>query len=281
MLWFVRRFATGIFLALGLLGLLGSAFAFQREFREFPGERPMPLPPDAHDPAEFVFGHLMYPSGGGGGGFFRGFGDWRTGSGQSQGWANDYPSADRHLMTAVRRLTRLQVRSVEQPVNLEEDDDVFNWPFLYAVRVRSISLTDEMEDRLRDYIDRGGFLVADDIWGDYEHQAIFDLLQRLYPKRELVELGDDAQVMHTLFDLDGRYQILGQWGRYSGQALNGASDPHWRGMFDEHGRMVIAVWLNNDTGDSWEWADNPSYPEAWSALGFRIMINHIAYAITH
>ena len=45
--------------------------------------------------------------------------------------------------------------------------------------------------------------------------------------------------------------------------------------------MVVAVWLNNDTGDSWEWADSPSYPEAWSALGFRIMLNHIVYAMTH
>ena len=52
-------------------------------------------------------------------------------------------------------------------------------------------------------------------------------------------------------------------------------------MFDEKGRMVIAIWLNNDTGDSWEWADDPSYPEAWSGLGFRIVINHIAYAMTH
>jgi hypothetical protein len=45
--------------------------------------------------------------------------------------------------------------------------------------------------------------------------------------------------------------------------------------------MLLAVWLNNDTGDSWEWADDPSYPEAWSALGIRIMLNHIVYAMTH
>lgn len=257
--------------------------AFQREFREFPGERPIPLPPDAREPAEFVFGQLMYPAAGGGGGFFRGGGgrDWRQG-GQNQGWGNDYPAAPRHLMVALRRLTSMQVRSVEQPVNLEDGDDVYNWPFLYAARTTRIDLTEDMTNRLRDYLDRGGFFVADDMWGAGEHQAIFELVEKLYPERELVELGDGDQVMHTLFDLEGRYQILGQWGRYSRQPLDGVSyDPHWRGVFDEKGRMVIAVWLNNDTGDSWEWADDPSYPEAWSALGFRIVINHIAYAITH
>ncbi len=259
---------------------LSGAYAFQREFRDYPGERPLPLPPDALQPAEFVYGQLMYPSYGGGG-FFRGGGrDWRQG-GQSQGWNNDYPAAPRHLMVALRRLTSMSVRSVEQPVNLEDDDDVFNWPFLYAARTTSINLTDAMTDKLRDYLDRGGFFVADDMWGPREHQAIFELVEKLYPNRELVELGDNDEVMRIMFDLKHRPQILGQWGRYSGQPLNGASDPHWRGVFDDKGRMVIAVWLNNDTGDSWEWADDPSYPEEWSALGFRIVINHIAYAMTH
>jgi hypothetical protein len=262
---------------------LSGAYAFQREFRDFPGERPIPLPPDARQPAEFVFGQLMYPASGGGRGFFRGGGgrDWRQG-GQNQGWNNDYPAAPRHLMVALRRLTSMDVRSVEQPVNLEDGDDVYNWPFIYAARTTSINLTDEMTDKLRDYLDRGGFFVADDMWGASEHQAIFQLVEKLYPNRELVELGDNDEVMRIMFDLKSRYQIIGQWGRFTGQPLDGVSyDPHWRGVFDEKGRMVIAVWLNNDTGDSWEWADDPSYPEHYSALGFRIVINHIAYAMTH
>jgi hypothetical protein len=88
--------------------------------------------------------------------------------------------------------------------------------------------------------------------------------------------------MHTVFDLNDRYQIIGQWGIRSGfQPLNGAYDPHWRGVFDGKDRMVMAVWLNTDTGDSWEWADVPEYPEHYSALGFRIVINHIIYTMTH
>ncbi|MEO8099095.1 MAG: DUF4159 domain-containing protein [Acidobacteriota bacterium] len=261
---------------------LGAAFAFQREFREYGGERPLPLPADARDPSEFVFGHLMYPSAGGRGFFGGGGRDWRNG-GNGNNWTNDYPAADRHLMMAIRRLTFVQARSVEQPINLEDPDDVFNWPFLYAVRTTSINLTDEMIHKLRDYIDRGGFFVADDMWGPAEHQAIFDTIERLYPNRELVELGNTDAVMHSLFDLNDRYQIIGQWGIRNGfRPLDGVSyDPHWRGVFDEKGRMVIAIWLNNDTGDSWEWADVPEYPEHYSALGFRIMLNHITYAITH
>lgn len=273
-----RRFALQIVAALGLLFAASAAFAFQREFRDYGGERPAALSPEAFDPAEFVFGRMMYPSGGFGG--FRG-GNWRN-SAPPQGWGNDYPAADRHLMIALKRLTSIQVRGAEQPVNLEDDDDVFNWPFLFAGRTTDIDLTDEMIEKLREYLNRGGFFIADDMWGRGEHQAILDLAEQLYPDREVVELGDDDEVMHTLFDLDNRYQILGQWAMRNGfNPLNGASDPHWRGVFDEKGRMVLAIWLNNDTGDSWEWADVPAYPEHYSALGFRIVINHIAYAMTH
>ena len=276
------RVALQLTVGVGILFAASAAFAFQREFRDLGGERPTELGPDALDPAEFVFGRFMYPSGGFGG-FRRGGGDWRNYA-PTQGWGNDYPAADRHLIIALRRLTTINARGAEQPVNLEDGDDVFNWPFLFAGRTTNISLTDEMTDKLREYLNRGGFFIADDMWGRSEHQAILDLVERLYPDKELVELGDNDEVMHTVFDLNGRYQIIGAWGANSGftRPFDGVSyDPHWRGVFDDKGRMLLAIWLNSDTADSWEWADVPDYPERLSALGFRIVINHILYTMTH
>ena len=92
-------------------------------------------------------------------------------------------------MTAVRRLTRINARPVEQPVNLEDGDDIFNWPFLFAARTTSIDLTAEMAAKLREYLDRGGFFIADDMWGPGEQQAIAETVHQLYPNRELVELA--------------------------------------------------------------------------------------------
>ena len=210
------KWPKALFAVAVIAASIGATYAFQREFREFPGEdRPTTLAPDALNPSEFVFGRLMYPSAAGGGRFGRGFArDWREGG--RTNWTNDYPSGDRHLMTAVRRLTRINARPIEQPINLEDEDDVFNWPFLFAVRTTSIDLTGEMTDKLRDYLDRGGFFVADDMWGRQEHEAIEETVRRLYPNRELTELGDEAQAFHMLFDLNQRYQILGQWARNNG-----------------------------------------------------------------
>jgi hypothetical protein len=271
-------------------GCASAVWAFQKPFREYPGQEynDFPLPADYQEKAEFVFARLMYPDAPGGlGGFGRGRGG-RGGRGftadWSQGytwWTNDYPRADRHLLAALRRLTRAHVRSVEQPVNLDDGDDVFDWPFLYAATF-NWQLTDFQVVKLREYLDRGGFLICDDFWGDRAWQVFMASMGRVYPDRQPVDIPDNDPVFHTVYDLDKRYQISGQWSLRSGVPyMNGGVDPHWRGIYDDKKRLVAAIWFNNDTGDSWEWADAPEYPERYSALGIRMAVNHMVYAMTH
>jgi len=63
---------------------------------------------------------------------------------------------------------RIDARSVEQAVNLDDDEDVFNWPMLYAVRPGEWDLTDPQAKKFKEYIDRGGFFWCDDFWGTFE-----------------------------------------------------------------------------------------------------------------
>ena len=256
-------------------------YSFQKPFREYPAQEynNFPLPADYAEKTEFVFARLMYPDAFGAFGRYRRFADWRQGR---TSWTNDYPRADRHLMVALRRLTRIHVRSAEQPINLEDGPDAYNWPFLYAVRAGSWQLTDEQVVALREFLARGGFLVCDDIWGDREYAVFLASMSRVIPSRPVVELENDSAAFHTVYDLDERYQISGEWSLRSGiPYMNGGIVPHWRGILDDKGRLMVAIWVNNDTGDSWEWADAPQYPQRYSALGIRMAVNHIVYAMTH
>src|ERR1017187_229443 len=56
---------------------------------------------------------------------------------------------------------------------------------------------------------------------------------------------------------------------------------HWPGVYDDNGRLMGAICPNMDLGDSWENADDPKYPERFSALGIRIGVDYIIYAMTH
>src|SRR5579885_446217 len=169
---------------------LSAAWAFRLPFREYPGVEyrvgDVALPPDWQERTEWVFARLMYPpSRYGRGGFrFRG-GDWTEGFSI---WTQDYPRADRHFAPALRRLTRIHVRSVEQPINLD-DGDVYDWPWLYAVQTGSWKLTDRQTSALREFLLRGGFLMCDDFWGDAEWQTFMETMSRVLPGRPRRDRG--------------------------------------------------------------------------------------------
>jgi hypothetical protein len=44
---------------------------------------------------------------------------------------------------------------------------------------------------------------------------------------------------------------------------------------------MVAISLNSDIGDSWEWSDDQWYPLKFSDLGIRIGVNYVVYAMTH
>ena len=276
----LKRSRIPIFLALTGLAVIVVAFG-QRPFREYPGWEyaigEIPKPPDWQVPGEWTFARLMYPSSRAI--FDRPRDNWLYGVAN---WTIDYPASDRHLSLAVRRLTRIQTRSVEQPVNLDDGDEVYHWPWLYGVEVGHWDLTDAQAAKLRDYLLRGGFFMCDDFHGSEEWAVFIASMSRVFPDRPIVDIDNKDPIFHTIFDLDDRYQVPGEQFIYSHRRYEkDGFDAHWRGIYDDKGRLMVAICHDMDLGDSWEHADNPRYPEQFSALGLRIGVNYVTYAMTH
>src|SRR5262249_45298958 len=156
-------------------------------------------------------------------------GDWRKGLSL---WTQDYPRADRHFSLALRRLTRIHVRSVEQPVSLDDGDEAYNWPWLYAVQVGEWGLTDEQAAKLRDYCLRGGFFMADDFHGTVEWQVFEERMKHVFPDRPVVEIQDPDPLFHTVYDVDDRFQVPGQAHVRPGYKNDGRG-AHWMGILDD------------------------------------------------
>lgn len=264
------------------LSLIGALYALQLPFREYPGVEyyGFPLPPDYMEPGEWVFARLMYPPiSYGYRSRYRWGGDWTRGAST---WTIDYPRSDRHVAEAARRLTRIHARSVEQPVNLDDGDDVFNWPWLYAVEVGTWDLTEAQARKLREYLLRGGFLMVDDFHGSQEWAVFLASIRRVFPERPIVEIEPQDPIFHTLWDMTERVQVPGAQFLYSGQTWErDGVTPHWRAIFDDKGRIMVAICHNMDLGDSVEHADTPEYPESYSAQGVRTFLNYLVYAMTH
>lgn len=269
--------AVGIALSLGM-----GAFAYQR-IADWGS-----VDPQGRNKAEFTWSRLSYNTamGGGGyggfsGGYGRGYG--RYGRGFAT-WQRDYPKADRQFLMALNRLTRIEGRSTEQVVSLD-NDDIFNYPFVYAVQVQTWSFTDEQAKRMREYLLKGGFLMVDDFHGTQDWEDFMRGMRQIFPdaqKYPVEDLTDKDEIFHVLYDMDDRFQVPGEQYVMTGRTYE--KDGYvakWRGIRDEHGRLVVAICHNMHLGDAWEWADDPAYPEQFASMAFRVGLNYVMYSMTH
>ncbi len=273
----MRKGATYAIAGLAVFFAAGAG-AWQLPFRQYPGVEyeDFKLPSDYQTPAEWTFARLMYPAVPGFG--FRGNPDWKHGH---SNWTVDYPASDRHLSEEIGRLTRIRTRSVEQPIDLD-NDDVFNYPWLYAVEVGYWNLTDSQVEKFREYLLRGGFFMCDDFHGTQEWAGFASVMTRVFPNRPILDIPNDDQIFHVIFDLHERFQVPGLQYVYSRRTSEkDGYEPHWRGIYDDNGRLMVAICHDMDLGDSWEHADNPEYPVPFTQLGMRIGVNYVAYAMTH
>jgi hypothetical protein len=266
------------FLALSLLAFAGwGVLRAQKPFRAYRGQEyeDFPLPPDWNQTAEFTRARLRYPS-------IFGLHGMRDGYNQ---WTVDYPRSDRHLLQGLRRLTRIDTRSVEQvvdPVDLEAPDDIFNWPNLYSVEPGYWRLTDEQAAKIRDFLLRGGFLMVDDFHGTIEWNNFSANMRKVFPERQIVDLDNKDPIFHVIYDLDDRYQVPGLQYLYSHSVYEyDGFEAKWRAIYDDKGRVMVAICHNMDLGDAWEHSDNPVYPEKYAALAYRIAVNYVMYDLTH
>ena len=215
---------------------------------------------------EYTFARLVYNGGWG----------WRYGS-----WTTDTPKADVNLAAGIKRLTNLDVKETPFYIPLTSKE-IFKYPFLYAVEVGYLQLSQEEADILREYLLRGGFFVVDDFHGTLEWANFEEQIRKVFPNCKMEEVPVTHPVFHCFFDIDQLFQIPGIQFLYSGHTYEkDGYVPHFRGIFDETGRLMVMINFNSDLGDAWEWADSPYYPERYTSTAYRLGINYIVYSMTH
>jgi hypothetical protein len=202
---------------------------------------------------------------------------------QGWGWAIDYPGADCKFMGGVHRLTGVRVHPNPNVISIM-DPDLYQFPYVYAVEVGGMYLSEEEAARLRDYLLRGGFLHVDDFWGGYERANFEAQIQKVFPGRQMEPLPLTHAIFHTFYDIDQVMQIPNRGnGCYGGRTWEEPDDtePVIYGISDDQGRLMVVATYNSDLGDAWEYMDYPCYPEIYSGQAYRMGINFMIYAMTH
>lgn len=187
---------------------------------------------------------------------YDGGGDW---------YAN--PSSLPNLLAAVSDWTELRV--LDRPTEVRPlDPDLGDYPYLYMTGHGNVRFSDAELDRLRRYLDGGGFLHIDDNYG-MDSSARREV-SRLFPDRDLVEVPLDHPIYRIVFPFpDGLPKVH----EHDGLPARGF------GIFID-GRLALFYSFQSDLGDGWEDASVHGDPDAIRNAALEMGVNLFVYAIS-
>jgi hypothetical protein len=184
-------------------------------------------------------------------------------------WAHDFPTAEENFYTALKALTNIKV-SEENKVLTFADDEIFEYPFIYACEIGYLTLSDMEVQKLREYLLRGGFLMIDDFRGPFEMRNWVREIQKVLPEYPMRQIYLNHPIFHGFFDLKDIHKLT--------PYLPPSMPPRYYAIFDDRDRIMVIINYNNDVGDGWEW---PEDDKEFSTEAFKLGINYLIYSLTH
>lgn len=188
------------------------------------------------------------------------------------GWSHNYPSSDQNLNGFIRQSTRIDVQVPSYKIVELGSDEVFEYPFAYVSEPGEMALTEQEVENLREFINRGGFVLMDDFDGSWQLDTMRSEVRRAFPDRPLVRL----EPSHRLFDIVFPLADLNRMSEY----VPGGNITYL-GMFNDDGEVAIAAGHNNDLANFWDWYDQGYYALEPAADAFRLGINFVIWSMTH
>jgi hypothetical protein len=182
-------------------------------------------------------------------------------------WYND-PYEEVNLLTFVKQNTSIDVNPKYEFVEISSED-LFLYPFIFMTGHGNINFTDEEARRLRQYLESGGFLYADDDYG--MDKAFRREIKKVFPEQNLVELPFSYGLYHCYFDFPN--------GVPKTHEHNG-KPPQGFGLFLK-GRLVVYYTYESNPSDGW---DDPSVhgdTEEKHQEALRFGTNLVVWALTH
>ena len=194
--------------------------------------------------------------------------------GGADGWAHDYPTADRNLVAILDYITNMRVRMDGSNILDLDDPEISENPIIYMSEPGFWTTTEEEAKSLRAYLLKGGLIIFDDFEGDRDWRNLVAQMRRALPDHQFLPIDVTHPIFHSFFDI---------------KELNVPHPlvnvpPGYFAMFEDNdvsGRMIALANWNNDLGDYWEWSAEGLYGSDPTNDAYRLGVNYIVYAMTH
>jgi hypothetical protein len=188
------------------------------------------------------------------------------------GWSHNYPSSDQNFNGFIRDATRIDVELNSFLIVELGSNEVFDYPFGYVSEPGEMELTEQEVVNLREFVNRGGFILMDDFDGPWQFEQMRSQVQRAFPDKYFGPLPLEHGSYRINFDLPDLERMT--------PYVPGGQIVYY-GLFDERGFLAIAAGHNNDLANFWDWYDEARYPLEPAADAFRLGVNFMVWAMTH
>ena len=218
-----------------------------------------------------------------------------AGNGDGGGWGVDYPKADQNLSFRFSELTRTSVSKTDDGnfnhivIALTDEERLARCPFIMMTEPGGAFFDDAEASALRTYLQRGGFLWADDFWGEYAWAHWENEIRKALPSSDypLFDVPLDHQLFHMLYDVREVAQIpsIGFWYGTNGATSERGRDSaevHVRAIADRSGHILVVMTHNTDFGDAFEReGESREYFEHFAGPGYAFGVDTLLYSMTH
>ncbi len=218
------------------------------------------------DPNLFQFVRIRYN------GFMGGF-SFRSANGPP--WMHDYPRAEKNFLKILLEVTEVETTPDSYLILEFEDPRILEYPFLYVSEPGYWNITEKEVENLKEFFERGGFILFDDFRGEREWNNLASAMQRISPERTWQVLDISHPIFHCFYDIED----LDMRPPYDLGDIQGPVT--FMGWVDPEGRLQAVANFNNDIGDYWEWSDEAISPIPLSNEAYKFGINYVIYALTH
>src|ERR1041385_2675585 len=177
----VRR--DTIIIAIAVL-LFGSVFVYGQRYRFGYGFRVQNNEPP---PTELVVARWQYTAYGKFGG---------------TGWSHNWPTSDYHIAQVISEATNVNATGMSYRIVQLGSPEGFDYPFAVVSEPGEMALTDHEVDNLREYIDRGGFVILDDFDGAHDLKTLERDFHKAFPDRDFERLTIENPLFNNFFHID-------------------------------------------------------------------------------
>jgi len=201
-------------------------------------------------------------------------------------WHHDYPYSDRTFPDILSEVSGVKTTSDSYRIVDIDSDELFQFPFAYLCEPGYLELDETDAEHLRQYLDRGGFLLVDDfrtadasiqggirgLEDDIDHFR--EEMKKVYPDRDFVPLALSDPIFHSFYDITS----LDMQAPY---IFPGQLPVQFLGLRDPRGHLQMVLDNNNDISEYWEWIDEKQKSIHEASVSLQFGINYIMYAMTH